>query len=116
MAGVAIKIIRDDVMRNSWNLVQKCGLTEAKTIIRRMYLGDDSEIPNSCYACEYAVANQNNSASRCFKCPLKMEWCNNTISPFYQITQAIQDHNKEQFQHICNILINLPVKDGVKCE
>lgn len=100
----------------SWNWVQKFGLNDTKTIIRRLYLGDEREIPNSCYACEYAVEMQSESASRCFKCPLKMEWCNSLASPFYQLTQAIQNHNKEEFQQICDIMINLPVKEGVECE
>ena len=101
-------------VKDSWNLVQKFGLTEAKTIIRRIDLNDTREIPNSCYACEYAVKNQNKTSSRCFKCPLDMDWCNNTNSSFYQLTFAIQEHNKEEFQRICEIIMNTKVKDGIE--
>lgn len=103
-------------VKDSWNLVQKFGLNEAKTIIRRVYLEDEREIPNSCYACEYAVENQKDAVSRCFKCPLEMDWCNRSESPFYHLTKAIQNHDKDEFQCICDIMINLSVKDGVECE
>ena len=103
-------------VKDNWGLVQRFGLTDTKTYIRRTYLEDDREIPNSCYACEYAMSHQGEASSRCFKCPLQMSWCNSVDSPFYQLTYAIQEHNKQEFQKLCDYLIHLKVKDGVECE
>ena len=103
-------------VRDSWNWVQKFGLTETKILIRRMELGDTRDIPNSCYACEYATALQEDCSSKCFKCPLEMSHCNYPDSPFYQLTYAIQEHNKPEFQRLCGLIKDCKVKEGIECE
>ena len=103
-------------VKHSWNWVQKFGLTETKTLIRRMELGDVRDIPNSCYACEYATALQKDYASKCFQCPLEMGHCNHSDSLFYQLTCAIQEHNKREFQRLCDLIKNCKTKTGVECE
>lgn len=103
-------------VKGSWNWVRKFGLTETKTLIRRMELGDNRDIPNSCYACEYATELQESMSSKCFKCPLEMDHCNSSTSPFYQLTVAIQDHDQVEFQRICDMIIRCKIKEGVECE
>lgn len=99
-----------------WESVRKFGLNDVKLLVRHTILHDYTDILNNCYACAYAVGGHNNdSPSRCLKCPLEMEPCNSDTSPFRQLVKATINNDGEEYKRLCQVMISLKVKEGVKC-
>lgn len=106
------------LIKESWELVRKFGLMDTKIFLRRSYLGDEREIPNSCYACEYAYEKQVELGTnfRCKYCPIEIEPCTNFDSIHSLLKKAISTANKTEFERLCDAFINAPVKRGIECE
>ena len=104
-----------DIMEKNFEMTKRIGLVTAKTTIRRAYLDDYSDIPNSCYCCEYAfmVAELKNSPARCFSCPVKMTHCSKLDGWLAQLTYAIQEGDEEKYRELCNFMSHAEIKEGV---
>ena len=105
------------LVKQSWNLVREHGLVNTKIFLRRCYLNDQEEIPNSCYACLYAEEQRANKlVSKCRYCPLEIGECSNVNSIYRQICNSITSDNRAVFEGLCDYMIDAKVKPDVECE
>lgn len=107
-----------NVMKNSWYLVKKFGITNTKVHIRQSILKDPYPIYNSCYACEYDVqmSKFKNEQHRCKYCPIYIERCGSICSLLFQMSLAISDNDRFKFERMCLEMANASVKSEVEYE
>lgn len=106
------------VMKSSWYLVKKFGITDTKIYIRQSILNDPFPIFNSCYACEYDVqmAKSKGENHMCKYCPIYIERCDSICSVLFQMSLATHNNDRLKYERLCLEMATAPIKSDVQYE
>lgn len=105
------------LLENSWEIVRHCGFMETKIFLRRIFLKDEADIPNSCYACLYATETRAGRLTpKCSFCPLEVIPCGEANSIHRQLQRAIEHKDKPAYQKFCRLFKNAKIKEGVETD